>query len=51
MIAQILQRYFPKDVKMWSYENALRLECRENNWLEMHKSVFPKIGLPMHKSE
>lgn len=32
LYAQMLQRYYPKEVSTWSFENGLSLEVRVANW-------------------
>ncbi|CAD7944950.1 unnamed protein product [Amoebophrya sp. A25] len=50
LIAQLFERYYPKDVRIYSYENGQSIECRSNNW-EMLFRVFKKVKMPCTREE
>ncbi|GBG34370.1 Spermatosis-associated protein 4 [Hondaea fermentalgiana] len=43
LVAEMFSRYFPKLIQMHSYDNALRMSARQDNWRQL-ELVFAKIG-------
>jgi hypothetical protein len=50
LVAEILNRYFPSEVDLHSYENGNRIACKNDNW-EMIYAVGKKKGLPIGKAD
>jgi len=50
LIAEILSRYYPKDINMLSYDKGTRLATKIDNWEQLFK-VFLKHGIPYQKHE
>mmetsp|Transcript_11786 Transcript_11786/g.26185 ORF Transcript_11786/g.26185 Transcript_11786/m.26185 type:complete len:824 (-) Transcript_11786:130-2601(-) len=48
LVAEILSRYYPKDVNVLNYENGLRLAAKVNNWEQLFR-MFRKKGIPIGK--
>ena len=46
-MAEILSRYFPKDVEMHSFDTGTALSKKKDNWALIEK--FLKVQLPSHK--
>lgn len=50
LAAEIVSRYFPKDVNMMNFENGTRLSAKVDNWEQLYKH-FRKKGLPILKQD
>jgi hypothetical protein len=50
LVAEILSRYYPKDINMLSYDKGTRLATKIDNWEQLFK-VFQKHNLPFNKHE
>lgn len=50
LVAEILSRYYPKDISMNSFENGTRLAAKCDNWEQIYK-VFKRKGLNIAKQE
>ncbi|CAD7957456.1 unnamed protein product [Amoebophrya sp. A120] len=50
LIAQMFQRYYPKDCSLYQYENGQSIHCRSNNW-EMLFRLFKKLKFPCTREE
>ncbi|KAL4471200.1 hypothetical protein ABPG72_007567 [Tetrahymena utriculariae] len=45
VIAEILSRYFPREVNIYTYDNGQRLERRRDNWEQISKLLLKKSFL------
>jgi len=50
LTAEILSRYYPKDVNMMNFENGTRLAAKVDNWEQLYKQ-FQKKGLAIAKQD
>eukprot|EP00933_Yihiella_yeosuensis_P016990 TRINITY_DN14331_c0_g5_i1.p1 TRINITY_DN14331_c0_g5~~TRINITY_DN14331_c0_g5_i1.p1 ORF type:complete len:848 (+),score=176.39 TRINITY_DN14331_c0_g5_i1:57-2600(+) len=50
LVAEIMNRYYPKDVDILTYENGARLECKVDNWEQLYK-CFQKQNFGMTKPD
>eukprot|EP00392_Amoebophrya_sp_AT5.2_P000658 g659.t1 len=50
LIAQLFQRYYPKEVNLFAFENGQSIHCRSNNW-EMLFRMFKKVKFPTTREE
>jgi hypothetical protein len=50
LTAEIVSRYFPKDVNMMNFENGTRLAAKTDNWEQLYK-FFKKKGIAMTKQD
>jgi len=46
LIAEVLSRYYPKDVEMHNYSNGHSLACKKDNWSQIAKILKLK-GIPL----
>ena len=42
IVAEVLSRYFPKEVNIFSFDNGLRKEKRRDNWEQISKLLQKK---------
>jgi len=50
LVAEIVSRYYPKDVNMMNFENGTRLAAKVDNWEQLYK-VFKKKGIQILKQD
>lgn len=50
LIAEIVSRYYPKDINMMCFENGTRLAAKIDNWEQLYKH-FQKKGLSISKQD
>lgn len=50
LVAEILSRYYPKEVDMNSFDNGTRLAAKVDNWEQIYK-LFRRKGLNIAKQE
>lgn len=50
IVAEIMSRYYPKDVDIQTYENGTRLAAKVDNWEQLYK-LFKKKGVGVSKAE
>lgn len=50
LIAQLFQRYYPREVNLFAFENGQSIHCRSNNW-EMLFRMFKKVKFPTTREE
>jgi len=48
--AEIVSRYYPKDVNMMNFENGTRMEAKVDNWEQLFR-IFKKKGLQITKQD
>jgi len=46
LIAEVLSRYYPRDVEMHNYSNGHSLACKKDNWAQISKILKLK-GIPL----
>ena len=44
LVAEVMSRYYAKDISMHSYDNGNAARAKKDNWLQLIKS-FRKLGL------
>lgn len=42
IVAEILSRYYPKEVSIYSYDNGLKLAKKQDNWEQIAKLLAKK---------
>jgi hypothetical protein len=50
LVAEILQRYFPTEIELHTYENGTRLSCKNDNWEQIY-AFGKKKGIPIQKAD
>ncbi|ORX81374.1 hypothetical protein BCR32DRAFT_12265 [Anaeromyces robustus] len=50
VIAEILNRYYPLDVRLNSYDTGQSKNCRKENW-QLLKRMFNKFGIPVLEND
>lgn len=50
LVAEIVSRYYPKDINMMNFENGTRLAAKVDNWEQLYK-LFKKKGLAVMKQD
>jgi len=48
LVAEIVSRYYPKDINIMNFENGTRLACKVDNWEQLYK-LFKKKQLAITK--
>ncbi len=49
LVAEILSRYYEKNVKMHSFSNGVGMTCKNDNWYQLQR-LFKKFGVECSKS-
>merc|ERR1719330_555861 len=49
LTAEILSRYYPKEINMNCFENGTRLASKVDNWEQIYKFIRKKEELPIPK--
>lgn len=50
LVAEMFNRYYPKDIDVLTYENGSRLEAKVDNWEQLYK-VFIKNNIKINKED
>jgi len=50
LVAEIFSRYYPNDISMHTFENGLKVACRNDNWEQLFR-FFKKRDLPIGRMD
>ena len=46
VFAEVLSRYYPKEIEMYQFDNGFKLDKKVNNWEHLQK-FFKRKGIPI----